>query len=117
MESVETQALNEIKDSLENDMPTDFDKSIFDGLSGYEDSNYEDPDYPNYDPDYPNYEDPNYPNNQGKSNSGDHQSISICDPDFDKSEFLFYWDRNCTEDKTVSEICSPDICHINNCSS
>ena len=113
MESVETQALDEIKDSL--DIDTSFDDDMFKGMdldtSDYK--SYLDAENFDYDVDYSDinytYELPN--NRDGPSDS----SLSICDPDFDKSEFLFYWNRNCTDDKTVSEVCLPNICHINNC--
>ena len=127
IESVETQALNEIKDTL--DIDSSFDDSNYDIFNGMDlnktDSSYsEDLSY-SYSEDSEDseseaekyyfdvdYSDSNYeydsPNNRGSS-------LSICDPDFDKSEFLFYWNRNCTKDKTVSEVCPLNICHINNC--
>ena len=111
MESVETQALNEIKDSL--DIDTSFEDSNDDMFKGMDfnktDFSYSEAENGYFNLDYSDM------NNYYDSPNDRVGSLSICDPDFDKSEFLFYWNRNCTEDKTVGEVCPPNICHINNC--
>ena len=115
MESVETQALNDIQNSLDMGMmDKSFDDSMDDIFKGMNktDSSYSD--------ETVNYGSYDYSDSDGRyyldpSNNRD-SSLSICDPDFNKSEFLFYWNRNCTEDKTVSQVCSKDVCHIHNCS-
>ena len=115
IESVETQAFDEIQNSLNID--TSLDDKMFEGMDlNRSDSSYSEAfnlSYGHYD-DF--YSSSSYVEYHLDSSNNRHGSLSICDPDFYKSEFLFYWNRNCTDDKTVGEVCFPDVCHINGCS-